>query len=200
MIRGNKTGHFLDQRDNRQRVRRIAGEASVLDLFCSTGGFSVYAAAGGAGSVHSVDISAGALAAAEENMALNDLAPPGGFTVTRGDGFEVMSNLHAAGRSFDVVVVDPPSFAPKRSDVDLALRAYRRLTRLAARLVVSGGTLVQASCSARITEEMFQAAITEELDRSEARFTSIRWYGHPLDHPVSFAEGRYLKAAFAARS
>ena len=200
VIGGNKTGHFLDQRENRQRVRSISDKARVLDVFCSTGGFSVHAAAGGAAAITAVDISAGALAAAETNMALNGVVPPDGFTVTCGDAFDVMSNLCAEGRTFDVVIVDPPSFARKQADVDRALAAYRRLTRLAVKLVAPGGTLVQASCSARISEDTFRSAFTDELEHSRARFTSIRWYGHPLDHPVSFTEGRYLKAVFATRS
>lgn len=197
VVAGNKTGHFLDQRDNRQAVRKLSAGKSVLDVFSSTGGFSVYAAAGGAISVTSVDTSAGAIAAAITNMKANSLEPTHGHETIVGDAFSIMNTLEKHGRRFDVVVVDPPSFAPKMSDVDRARASYRRLTRAALAVLKPGGTLVQASCSARITEAMFVDDVTQELGRAGRRPVSISVTGHPIDHPVTFTEGRYLKAIFA---
>jgi 23S rRNA (cytosine1962-C5)-methyltransferase len=197
VLGGNKTGHFLDQRENRQRVRDLSNGASVLDVFSSTGGFSVFAAAGGARSVTAIDISSGALAAARNNMGANDRQPIDGFTTIRDDAFVAMTDLAKAGRTFDVVVVDPPSFAPKRADIERGLTAYRKLTRAAINLIAADGLLVQASCSSRITEEAFLTAIHDELGRSGRALGRIESFGHPLDHPVTFPEGRYLKAVFA---
>ncbi len=197
VLRGNKTGHFLDQRENRQRVRDLSNGASVLDVFSSTGGFSVFAAAGGARSVTAVDISSGALAAATTNMGANNLQPIDGFRTIRGDAFDAMTELKKAGRTFDIVIVDPPSFAPKQADIERALTAYRKLTRAAIDLIAPDGLLVQASCSSRITEEAFLTAIHDELSRSGRTSGRIESFGHPLDHPVTFPEGRYLKAIFA---
>ncbi len=197
VVSGNKTGHFLDQRDNRQAVRELSLGKSVLDVFSSTGGFSVYAAAGGATSVTSVDISPGAIAAAVKNMKSNDRSPIDGHETIVGDAFSVMDTMAEQRRLFDVVVVDPPSFAPKKADMDRARASYRRLTRAALAVLKPGGTLVQASCSARITEEMFLQDVTQELGRAGRRPASVSVTGHPIDHPVTFAEGRYLKAIFA---
>lgn len=195
VLDGNKTGHFLDQRENRQRVRDVSAGQDVLDVFSSSGGFSVYAAAGGATSVTAIDISSGALTSARANMAAN--AADSAFTALRGDAFEQMNKLRSAGHTYGIVVVDPPSFAMKQADVDGALNAYRKLTRTAVDLVAPNGLLVQASCSARVTEAAFIETVSHELDRSRRNFRHIENYGHPLDHPVSFAEGRYLKAIFA---
>ena len=124
---GQKTGHFLDQRANRVRVGAMAAGRDVLDVFASTGGFSVHAAAGGARSVHAVDLSAPTLAAAVHNMALNDeldAIRACAFTTEVGDAFEVMVSLARAGNEYDLVIVDPPSFAQRQANVDGALRAY----------------------------------------------------------------------------
>lgn len=197
VIGGNKTGHFLDQRENRRRVRGLSMEASVLDVFSSTGGFSVYAAAGGARSVTAIDGSAGALAAAMKNMSVNNLAPREGFETLRGDAFAELGKLAKTDTRFDLVIVDPPSFAPKKADVERALSSYRRLTRAAIKVLAPDGLIVQASCSARISDADFHSAVHDELDRSRRAFRHLETFGHPLDHPVTFAEGRYLKAIFA---
>ncbi len=195
VLAGNKTGHFLDQRDNRQRVREQSLGHDVLDVFSSTGGFSVYAAAGGARSVTAIDISNGALKSARRNVADNDARCR--FTALQGDAFEQMNKLRKTGQVYGVVVVDPPSFAMKQADIDRALNAYRKLTRAALELLAPDGLLVQASCSARVTEEAFLDTVHDELDRSQRSFGKIEAFGHPMDHPVSFNEGRYLKAVFA---
>ena len=196
---GQKTGHFLDQRANRIRVGEMSAGRDVLDVFASTGGFSVHAAAGGARSVHAVDLSAPTLAAAEHNMSLNahlDAVSACAFTTEVGDAFEVMVQLARTGHDYDLVVVDPPSFAQRQANVDGALRAYTRLTHLALRLVRPGGTLVQASCSSRVTAEQFFDTVAEAAESAGRPLTEITRTGHDIDHPVTFREGAYLKAGF----
>lgn len=200
VVHGQKTGFFLDQRDNRARVRRLSHGARVLDVYSCSGGFSVNAAAGGAKLVHSVDISEAAIASGKRNMALNASRPEVracSHQVAVGDAMAVMSQMIDAGRSFDVVVVDPPSFASKQSQVYGALRAYARLTDLACRLVVPGGRLVQASCSARVTADEFHVGVIEAAHRAGFDLTDISETGHGVDHPIGFAQGAYLSATFA---
>ena len=159
VVHGQKTGHYLDQRDNRTLVRGIASGRDVLDVFASTGGFALAAAAGGARSVHLVDQSAPALAAAQRNIAHNlrlrevrDCA----IHTTVGDAFDVLAALgRLDAERFDLVVLDPPSFASRQSHVDRALRAYAALTRLGVVLLRPGGVLVQASCSSRVSADQF---------------------------------------------
>lgn len=196
---GQKTGHFLDQRANRVRLGAMCSGRHVLDVFASTGGFSVHAAAGGARSVHAVDASAPTLAAAEHNMALNtdiDAVRSCRFSVQVGDAFAVMGALGRTGASYDVVVVDPPSFAQRRADVDRAVHAYQRLTRLALRLVRPGGTLLQASCSSRVSPARFYEAVLDAADDAGRQLVEVARTGHDVDHPVAFPEGEYLKAGF----
>ncbi|MET0911242.1 MAG: class I SAM-dependent rRNA methyltransferase [Ilumatobacteraceae bacterium] len=197
--RGQKTGWFLDQRANRVTVGSMSAGRDVLDVFAAGGGFSVHAAAGGARSVHSVDLSAPTLAAAVRNMERNrslDAVRACAHTVQVGDAFEVMAELARADRRFGIVVVDPPSFAQRQSSIDAAVRAYTRLTHLAVRLVEPDGVLVQASCSSRVTPELFFDTV-EAAARSAGRpLTNVLRTGHDIDHPVGFAHGEYLKAGF----
>lgn len=200
VVAGQKTGHFLDQRDNRRLVGSTSAGARVLDVFSCTGGFSLAAAAGGARSVRSVDASASALGAARRNFAHNRRLPPVRgcrHETTVGDAFGVMAALGATGERFDLVVVDPPSFAPKRSSVAGALRAYARLTGLAVRLVEDGGLLVQASCSSRVGADDLFPVIHRSAGEAGYRLEELRRTGHPVDHPVGFEHGAYLKALFA---
>ena len=200
VLRGQKTGHFLDQRDNRVRVGRLAHGRTVLDVFACTGGFSVYAAAGGATEVLSVDQSQPALDAARRNMDHNRnsvLVRTCRHVVLAGDAFTVMADLARRGRRFDVVVVDPPSFAARQSKVPAALHAYGRLAGLAAALVEPGGTLVQASCSSRVTAEDFTASVERGARVAGRSLDVFDRTGHPIDHPITFPEGAYLKAIFA---
>jgi 23S rRNA (cytosine1962-C5)-methyltransferase len=202
VVRGQKTGHFLDQRDNRQRVRHLADGARVLDVFACTGGFTVHAAAGGARSVESVDLSAAALSLTERNLALNADLPPVAacaHRVNRGDAFVVLEDLAARGRRYDLVVVDPPSFAARQSQVPGALRAYGRLTDLALRVLVPGGVLVQASCTARVPAEEFVEVVRARAAAGGISLEELARTGHPVDHPIGFAEGAYLKAVVARR-
>ena len=200
LVHGQKTGHFLDQRDNRARVRARARGARVLDVYSCTGGFSVNAAAGGAELVHSVDISTGAIATARRNMDHNRSLPAVRechHHDTVGDAMAVMAEMADHGRRFDMVVVDPPSFASRKDQVEGALRAYRRLTQLALRLLEPGGQLVQASCSSRVTEHDFVVAVESAARDSGVVLGGAVCMGHAIDHPVGFAEGAYLKAMFA---
>ena len=197
---GQKTGAFLDQRDNRARVRDLALGAAVLDVFCCTGGFSVHAAAGGARSVHSVDIAGPAVEVTEAAMAANAALPEVAaceHTTAADDAFAAMAALASTRRRFDLVVVDPPSFASRAADVDRARRAYTRLTHLALDLLPPGGILVQASCSSRVADDDFHDGIHAAARRAGRHLAEIARTGHALDHPVGFAQGAYLKAMFA---
>ena len=194
---GQKTGHFLDQRANRRLVRDLASGLRVLDVFASTGGFTVHAAAGGAASVHAIDLSAPTLAAAERNVAHNATLPAVArcqITTEVADAFEAMSELNRAKRRYDMVIVDPPSFAQNAAAIPTALGAYTRLTHLALDLVEDGGILVQASCSSRVTAADFFERIAVVAEGRDIGLTELRRTGHDIDHPVDFPEGAYLKA------
>ena len=208
VVHGQKTGHFLDQRDNRARVRDLVrdrirrdGRAEVLDVFCCTGGFSVYAAAGGATSVHSVDLAPGAIATTRRNMAHNrdrrEVAACRHHTTT-GDAFTVLADLADRGARFDVVVIDPPSFASKQADVARACRAYARLTRLGLAVVGPDGVLVQSSCSSRVGADLFAETVLDAAASSGRRVRELDRTGHAADHPVGFAEAAYLDTLFLA--
>lgn len=200
VVHGQKTGAFLDQRDNRALVGSMAAGSSVLDVFCATGGFGVHAAAGGAVSVLGVDASEGALATAQRNMALNAgraTVAACAHSVEAGDAFEVMERFGRQHRHFDIVVVDPPSFAQRQSNVPRALAAYGRLTERALRLLAPGGLLVQASCSSRVTADEFVATVRGAAGRAGWDLRIVRQTGQPIDHPVAFPQGAYLKAVFA---
>ncbi|MFH1086249.1 MAG: class I SAM-dependent rRNA methyltransferase [Chloroflexota bacterium] len=199
-VLGQKTGFYLDQRDNRARVEGLAAERTVLNVFSYTGGFSVYAARGGARSVISLDASAPALQAAERNMAHNSHIPAvaaAAHETTAGDAFEALAQMARAGRRFDLVIVDPPAFAQSRAQVPQALAAYARLTRLALGVLRAGGTLVQASCSAQVTAELFFAVVHRAAAQAGRPLREIERTGHALDHPIGFREGAYLKCVFA---
>jgi 23S rRNA (cytosine1962-C5)-methyltransferase len=197
VLTGQKTGHFLDQRENRRRVSQLAKGADVLDVFSCTGGFSVHAAAGGARRVHSVDLSPQAIETIAANFAHNAHIPSVRECVTRstvGDAFQVMEQLR--GEQYGVVVVDPPSFAHKQADVDRALRAYTKLTSSAVPLVGAGGVLVQSSCSSRVDAEQFEHIVLGMVERTGRRIRGVERTGHPVDHPIGFAEGAYLKTVY----
>ncbi len=197
---GQKTGFFLDQRDNRSRVEELSRGREVLNVFSYTGGFSVYAARGGARSVTSVDLSVPAIAGVERNFALNMDVPrvrscPHHPVV--GDAFEVLSGMAQTGRRFGLVVLDPPMFAQSKSQVEPALEAYRRLCRTGLAVLESGGSLVQASCSARVPAEAFFAAVQETALDTGRPLRDIQCTAHAMDHPARFLESSYLKCLFA---
>lgn len=199
VVAGNKTGAFLDQRDNRALVRSMADGARVLDVFANTGGFSVSAAVGGAVSVHLVDQSAPALETARANLARNRSTTQ--IRTTVGDAFEVLDELAAQGARHDLVIIDPPAFARSAAQRPGAERAYRRLVRAGLDVLERGGVLVQASCSNRIGAVEFGDLVTDAARRHVAsrrlgEVVEIRRTGHPVDHPIGFDHGEYLKAVF----
>jgi 23S rRNA (cytosine1962-C5)-methyltransferase len=201
VVAGQKTGFFLDQRDNRARVERPAAGKRVLNVFAYTGGFSLYAARGGATAVTSLDLSQPALETAEYNFYLNRHLPgvaAASHTLLQGDAFQRMEELADRKKVFDLIVVDPPSFARQQSETERALAAYARLTRLALRLLTPGGILVQASCSSRVETAEFFQTIHKTALKEKRPLREIERTGHPLDHPVGFPEGAYLKCLFAA--
>jgi 23S rRNA (cytosine1962-C5)-methyltransferase len=202
-IHGQKTGFFLDQRDNRARVEKLSKDRSVLNVFAYTGGFSVYAARGGARQVVSVDSSAPALEAAVRNMAHNQNIPTvaaASHETIAEDAFEVLARMESQKRLFDLVIIDPPMFAQSEKQIEGAMSAYRKLTRLSLGVLQKGGTLVQASCSSRVDADSFFASIHQSAKEAGRGLTEIARTGHALDHPIGFAEGAYLKCLFATVS
>jgi 23S rRNA (cytosine1962-C5)-methyltransferase len=197
-INGQKTGFFLDQRDNRARVEKLSKRKSVLNVFSYTGGFSVYAARGGAKEVVSVDVSPYAIDGTVRNMAHNNLTVP--HETIADDAFEVLAKMKSQNRLFDMAIIDPPMFAQNESQIETALSAYRKLTRLGLGVLKTGGTLVQASCSSRVDDESFFESIHSSAKEAGRTLTEIERTGHALDHPIGFKEGAYLKCLFAKAS
>jgi 23S rRNA (cytosine1962-C5)-methyltransferase len=193
---GQKGGLFLDQRDNRAAVRAMARGRRVLNLFGYTGGFSIYAAAGGAAETTTVDLAAPAIAAARDNFARNGL-PLDHARLVAGDAFEFLEQAAAAGERWDVVVSDPPSFAPSGKALPRALAAYRRLHRLCAAVTAPGGILCAASCSSHVARDAFVRTVEEGAAAAGRRFALESLAGAGPDHPVlpAFPEGDYLKFA-----
>lgn len=194
LAEGQKTGFYLDQKPNRKRILNLSKDREVLNCFCYTGGFSLYALAGGAKHVLSVDSSADALAAGMENAALN------GFSSERmewqeGDVFNVLRKLRDQARQFDLIVLDPPKFAPTTAQVERAARGYKDINLLAFKLLRPGGLLFTFSCSGGVSPDLFQKIIAgAALDAGvDARITHHMEQGP--DHPVAvnFPEGAYLK-------
>ncbi|MFD0862417.1 class I SAM-dependent rRNA methyltransferase [Sungkyunkwania multivorans] len=194
VIKGHKTGYFLDHRHNRKRVGELAKGKTMLDVFSYAGGFSVHALAGGATAVTSLDISAQALDMAKQNAALN--AHAGEHHLMAIDAFEGLQKLIKAKKSFDIVVIDPPSFAKSAAEVQKARHSYGRLAQLGAKLVAPNGILVLASCSSRVSADDFFDICDAELQNSGRRFKSLAKTYHDIDHPVTFPEGAYLKCGY----
>ncbi len=194
-IKGHKTGYFLDHRHNRKRVGELSKGKKVLDVFAYAGGFSVHALAGGAREVISLDISSQALEMARKNVALN-FKDTNKHRIMAMDAFEGLEQLYRKGQRFDLIVVDPPSFAKKDSEQEKALDKYGQLTRLASQLVVDGGILIMASCSSRVSKEDFFEKVLSTLSQTGRSFREMERSFHDVDHPVGFPEGAYLKCVF----
>lgn len=188
---GQKTGFFLDQRDNRARVEPLAAGHSVLNLFSFSGGFSVYAARGGATRVLDIDISHHALESARRNFALNPQLAKVPHLGEKADAFRWIAG---PGENFGLVICDPPSLAKRERDREGALAAYHRLNAAALARVAPGGHLVTASCSAHVPADGFFAAVRGAAARSGRPFRECWTSGHAADHPASFPEAHYLKA------
>ena len=191
---GHKTGFYLDQRHNRHRVGKFAKDRDVLNCFCYTGGFSIHALANGAKSVLSVDSSADALSLLEENIALNTL-PADRHTSLEGDVFQLLRKFRDANRSFDMIILDPPKFAPTAAHAEKASRAYKDINLLAFKLLRHGGMLFTYSCSGGIDAALFQKIVASAALDAGTDATIIEHLSQGSDHPVSlhFPEGAYLK-------
>lgn len=189
--KGQKTGFFLDQRDNRQFVRHNSSGKSVLNLFSYTGGFSVYAGLGGARKVASLDVSKGAISMAEENWKLNGLAAPSHM----GLGLDVFDYLKGEKEMWDHILVDPPSMSHSESQIDLAKAKYIELFAAAAKRVVPQGELSLSSCSSHVSFNHFFEIINESLSQVRRKGQILRVSGQGMDHPFPHAchELRYLK-------
>jgi 23S rRNA (cytosine1962-C5)-methyltransferase len=196
VVRGQKTGFFLDQRENRREVEALARGRRVLNAFSFSGGFSVYAARGGATAVTDLDISLHALAAAKRNFALNKNFP--GVAACRhdtaqGDAFEWLA---ASVAKFDLVVLDPPSLAKRAIEREGALRAYERLATLGIARLSRDGILVAGSCSAHVPAAEFFDAVRRAAAKSGRKFTELKTLRQPPDHPATFKEAEYLKVIY----
>ncbi|MDN5786891.1 RSP_2647 family RNA methyltransferase [Pseudorhodobacter sp.] len=196
LIGGQKTGLFFDQRPNHAFAARLAKDARVLDVFSHVGGFGLAALAGGAASVLAVDGSAPALALAEDGAKASGFAKD--FTTRQGDAFAVLEALATEGAQFDVIVCDPPSFAPAKPALEAGLRAYERVARLAAALVAPGGYLGLCSCSHAADLQAFRNACGRGIGRAGRRAQLIHTGHAGPDHPMlpQLAESGYLKALF----
>ena len=191
---GHKTGFYLDQRLNRRRLRTLAEGREVLDCFCYTGGFTLNALAGGAKSVLSVDASADALTLCSENVVLNAL-PVDRHTTLEGDVFQLLRKFRDEARSFDLIILDPPKFAPTAAQAGKAARGYKDINLLAFKLLRPGGILFTFSCSGGIDTALFQKIIASAALDAGVEAQIVEQLSQSSDHPVAlnFPEGAYLK-------
>jgi 23S rRNA (cytosine1962-C5)-methyltransferase len=197
VVRGQKTGFFLDQRENRCEVETLARGRAVLNAFSFSGGFSLYAARGGAKSVTDLDISVHALAAAERNFKLNqaDAAVTGcRHELVQADAFEWLTAN--SGQKFDLVVLDPPSLAKREMERAGAIRTYGRLAESGFKHLLPGGILAACSCSAHVTAEEFFNAVRQYASKSGRKFTELKTTRYAADHPATFKEAQYLKGIY----
>ena len=195
---GQKTGLFLDQRENRRLIEELSAGRTVLNCFAYTGAFSLYALRGGASTVVSADIGKGLAEATAANVALNGFDAARHSFVTA-DCFELLNQYVAEERQFDLVILDPPSFAKSKQNRFAAIRAYTRLNTLALRCVAPGGLLATASCTSQVGPEAFKEMLAAAGAAAGKRLQIIHDAGQPIDHPVPahFPEGRYLKFVVA---
>jgi 23S rRNA (cytosine1962-C5)-methyltransferase len=191
---GQKTGLFLDHRENRHALERWSRDKSVLNLFSYTGGFSLYAARGGARRVTSVDRAGDAMARSRDNVELNGL-DPAIFEFVTADAMVHLEKLAAEGQTFDIVISDPPSFARNRTQRQRAVRAYERLHALALAVLAPGGLYAAASCTSQVDVETFKGTVAKAAARLDRPLQIVLESGQALDHPVMLGhtEGRYLK-------
>ncbi|MDP2882184.1 MAG: class I SAM-dependent rRNA methyltransferase [Azonexus sp.] len=192
---GHKTGFYLDQRENRALLGQLSAGKDVLNCFCYTGGFSLQALAGGAKSVLSIDSSGPALAQAQANLALNPTLPAERAQWQEADVFQALRDFRKAGKLFDLIVLDPPKFAPSAAHADRAAKAYKDINILGCRLLKPGGLLMTYSCSGGVGLEMFQKIIADSALDAGRSARIVRRLSGAADHPVAlnFPEGEYLK-------
>ena len=191
-LRGQKTGFFVDQRDNRKLLEQYAHGRSVLNMFCYTGGFSVYAMRGGATRVVSVDSSEKAIKLTDENISLNFPGDPRHYS-TAIDAFKYLDEMDR--NAYDLIILDPPAFAKHRSALSNALRGYQKLNYKAFEKIAPGGILFTFSCSQAVSKEQFRLAVFTAAARSKRRVRILHQLTQPADHPVNIyhPEGEYLK-------
>ena len=187
--RGQKTGFFIDQRENRELLTHYVKNKTVLNTFCYTGGFSVYASAAGAREVHSVDVSKSAMEITDKNIKLNQLNNHHGFCV---DTFEFLADKKDV---YDVIILDPPAFAKSRDVKHNAFKGYKRLNEMALRLIKSNGIIFTFSCSGVVDKNMFFNTVNAAVYESGRNVKILHYLSQPFDHPISpnFSEGEYLK-------
>ena len=194
VIKGHKTGYFLDHRHNRKHVGELSDGKTVLDLFSYVGGFSIHALVNGAKKVTSVDISKQALKIALANGNLNSF--PGKHITITGDAFEIMQKFISEKTTFELVIIDPPSFAKNKKDIEMAKKKYKLLAELAVKLTDKEGLLVLASCSSRVTASEFFALNESVLNAQSRTYRIALTTQHDMDHPINFEEGAYLKTGY----
>ena len=189
--RGQKTGFYIDQRENRSQLRGMSKDKRVLDCFSFTGGFSIYAGLGGAKELTLIDSSDHALELAEKNIIINHLHQID-YHLIKGDAFNVLRELSPG---YDIIILDPPPFAKRKGQLEGALRGYKDINLLALRLLNEGGYLLTFSCSHHISWDLFHKAICFSAIDAEKRIQILKKMWHPLDHPVNLLhpEGEYLK-------
>ncbi len=190
-LKGQKTGFFVDQRDNRALLEKYAYKRKVLNMFCYTGGFSVYALRGGAAEVHSVDSSAKAITLTDANVSLN-FPDDTRHTSHVEDAFKYLSSIDD---SYDLIILDPPAFAKHRSALKNALIGYRKLNAKAFEKIAPGGILFTFSCSQAVSREQFRLAVFSAAAQSQRKVRILHQLTQPADHPVNIyhPEGEYLK-------
>ena len=193
-LRGQKTGFFIDQRENRALVERYAAGKEVLNMFCYTGGFSLYALRGGAKSVDSVDVSEKAIELVNINVARN-FPGASNHRAVAADAFEYLSAQRAAGRQFDLIILDPPAFAKHRDAVKNALRGYQRINAKAIEMIRPGGILFTFSCSQAVDKEAFRLTVFSAAAQVGRKVRILHQLHQPQDHPINIyhPEGEYLK-------
>ena len=199
VIRGQKTGFFLDQRENRRRVEKLAAGRDVLNAFSFSGGFSLYAARGGARSTTDLDISPHALESARQNFALNaadQRIAACRHECVQADTFDWLAASTRA--DFDLIILDPPSLAKRETERTGAIQAYRKLVELGIPRLRRGGILVAASCSAHVSAAEFFGAVQEAVEASGRDFVELERTAHAPDHPATFPEAKYLKCLFVS--
>jgi 23S rRNA (cytosine1962-C5)-methyltransferase len=195
VVKGQKTGFFLDQRENRRIVETLARGKDVLNAFSFSGGFSLYAARGGAKSVTDLDISAHALESSKRNFVLNEsTVRQSQHHLIQTDVFEWLRNPPSA--LFDLVVLDPPSLAKRQAERERALKAYANLAESGIRLAGAKGIVLCCSCSAHVRADEFFQTVTAAAERGKRKFQVIQTTCEPIDHRAAFAEAEYLKAIY----
>ena len=193
-LRGQKTGFFVDQRENRALVERYAKGKDVLNMFCYTGGFSLYALRGGAKSVDSVDVSQKAIDLVNVNVAKN-FPKATNHTAVAADAFEYLTKQKGEGKTYDLIILDPPAFAKHRDAVKNALRGYQRINAKAIEMIRKGGLLFTFSCSQAVDKEAFRLAVFSAAAQVGRKVRILHQLHQPQDHPINIyhPEGEYLK-------